>query len=53
MERGALAIASYVTSASRSDHEGCKRLLAELKTLVPRLEVIWAASMRLTCWTWG
>jgi putative transposase len=49
-----LLIASYVTPASTSDHEGCKRLLAGLKPLVPRLELIWAdnayAGERLAAW---
>ncbi len=49
-----LLIASYVTPASTSDREGCKRLLAGLKPLVSRLPLIWAdsayAGAKLASW---
>jgi Transposase DDE domain len=39
-----LLLASYVTPANTSDQEGARRLLAAVKPLVPRLELIWADS---------
>jgi putative transposase len=37
-----LLLSIYVTPANTSDQEGARRLLAGLKPLVPRLELIWA-----------
>jgi putative transposase len=39
-----LLLSIYVTPANTSDQEGARRLLAGLKPLVPRLELIWADS---------
>jgi putative transposase len=39
-----LLLSSYVTPANTADQEGARRLLAELKPLVLRLELIWADS---------
>jgi transposase len=39
-----LLLSTYVTPANTSDQEGARRLLAGLKPLVPRLELIWADS---------
>jgi len=39
-----LLLAAYVTPANTSDQEGARRLLAGLKPLQPRLELIWADS---------
>jgi transposase len=49
-----LLLSVYVTPANTSDHEGARRLLAGLKPLQPRLELIWADSayrgIRLATW---
>jgi putative transposase len=39
-----LLLSVYVTPANTSDQEGARRLLAGLKPLQPRLELIWADS---------
>ena len=39
-----LLLATYVTPAKTSDSAGARRLLAGLKPLMPRLELIWADS---------
>jgi putative transposase len=39
-----LLLSVYVTTANTSDQEGTRRLLAGLKPLQPRLELIWADS---------
>ena len=42
METLGLLLSTYVTPAHTSDQEGARLLLAGLKPLVPRLELVWA-----------